>query len=85
MDEIKIKITQLLYSLGFTEQKKIISNEEFAEIFRVIDSLNLINFVVGLENTFGIEMPDEFLLPENFNSVDDLSEYIALMLLIEPE
>lgn len=72
---ISEKICRILENLGLSDSVDI-DDETFGEIFEIIDSLSLINFVVELENTFNIEFPDEFLLPENFVSLTVLSEFI---------
>lgn len=72
---ISEKICRILENLGLSDSIDI-DDETFGEIFEIIDSLSLINFVVELENAFNIEFPDEFLLPENFVSLTALSEFI---------
>lgn len=77
MSEVQIKdeISRVLFDLGLTENSRV-EDKEFKEIFELIDSLSLINFVVELENSFGVELPDEYLLPENFVSISNLAGYI---------
>lgn len=73
--EVKQIISKIIFDLGMSDKMEV-DNETFKEVFEIIDSLNLINFVVELENKFDIELPDEYLLPENFTSIDFLAEYI---------
>ena len=42
----------------------------------ILDSAGLLSFVVYLENKFGLTIPDEDLLPENFSSLAAISNYI---------
>ena len=77
IEEIKLKLSEILFNLGLTDkQNVVIDDEEFHEIFESIDSLNLVNFVVDVENSFNIELADEYLLPENFVSIDILANYV---------
>ena len=76
MNEIEKKIVQILFNVGLTESKDNFSEEEFKEIFNDIDSLNLMNFIVEMENEFNIEFSDEYLLPQNFTSMKSLVKYI---------
>ncbi len=78
LSEVKSKLGQIAFNLGMTDTVNI-DNESFKEIFQIIDSLQLINFVVDIENEFNIELPDEFLMPENFVSLDYVAEYILSM------
>ena len=80
IEEIKLKLSEILRNLGLT-QSQYVTNEEFCEIFKSIDSLNLINFVIDIENSFNIELEDEYLLPENFVSIDLLANYISDLLM----
>jgi len=42
----------------------------------ILDSAGLIAFVVYLEKKFGMSIPDEDLLPENFSSLESITSYI---------
>jgi acyl carrier protein len=41
-----------------------------------LDSTGVLEFVGFLEETWGIRVTDEELLPENFDSVDNLTAYV---------
>ncbi len=41
-----------------------------------IDSAGLIHFIGYIEERFGIEIPDEDLLPEKFTTIASIAEYI---------
>jgi acyl carrier protein len=43
----------------------------------VVDSFGIAELVSFVEQEFGISVADEELLPENFDSVDKLSSFIA--------
>lgn len=78
ISSISAKICEVIEKLGLSDNANI-DDQAFKEIFEIIDSLSLINFVVELENVFDIEFPDEFLLPENFTSLRILAEFIRDM------
>ncbi len=42
----------------------------------IVDSAGLISFIGFVEREFGITIPDEDLLPQNFASVDAIAGYI---------
>jgi acyl carrier protein len=48
----------------------------------ILDSLNLLQLVVFLEERFGVIIGDADLLPENFNSIDSICAYLRAR---EPE
>jgi acyl carrier protein len=43
----------------------------------IIDSLGILQMVAFIENRFGIQVPDEDVVYENFHSVKALAEYLA--------
>jgi acyl carrier protein len=42
----------------------------------IVDSAGLISFIDFVETTFGLTVPDEDLLPENFVSLSAIADYI---------
>ena len=42
----------------------------------IVDSTGILELVMFIEETFGITVEDEELLPENFDSVGQLAAYI---------
>lgn len=45
----------------------------------VIDSAGLISFISFVESEFGITIPDDDLLPENFSTIKTIADYIRGM------
>lgn len=43
----------------------------------IIDSMNVLELVVFVEDHFGITVDDQDVVPENFDSVARLSSYVA--------
>ena len=42
----------------------------------IVDSTGVLELVSFVENEFGIEVKDEELVPENFDSIEKLAQYI---------
>ncbi len=42
----------------------------------IVDSAGLISFICFIEKEFCITIPDEDLLPENFSSIESITNYI---------
>jgi len=42
----------------------------------IVDSAGLISFIAFIEKNFGLSIPDEDLLPENFVSITAIADYI---------
>lgn len=42
----------------------------------IVDSAGLISFIAFIEKKFGLNIPDEDLLPENFVSITSIADYI---------
>lgn len=42
----------------------------------IVDSAGLISFIAFIEKKFGLDIPDEDLLPENFVSITAIAHYI---------
>jgi acyl carrier protein len=43
----------------------------------VIDSTGLLEIVLYLEDAFGLQIPDEDVLPEQFDTLGRLADYVA--------
>lgn len=75
--EIKEKFVRLLEENGLYNGKlEDFCDESFLELINEIDSLNLINLVINIENAFDIEFPDEYLNFSQFSSLDELCRVI---------
>ena len=42
----------------------------------IIDSMNVMELILFVEEKFGLEVADEEIVPENFNSVRKMADYI---------
>jgi acyl carrier protein len=43
----------------------------------VIDSVGVLELIEHLEATYGIQVPDEDVLPENLDSIEAIGRYVA--------
>jgi acyl carrier protein len=44
----------------------------------VIDSMNVMELILFVEENFGITVADEEIIPDNFNSVRKIADYVRL-------
>jgi len=73
--EISIR-RYVLENFLFTEdESQLRDNASFLEE-GIVDSTGVLELVMFVEETFGIAVADEDLLPENFDSVDNLARYV---------
>ena len=45
----------------------------------VVDSTGVLELVVFVEETFGFKVPDDEVVPDNFDSINNLSAFIQRM------
>lgn len=69
---IKAELSKIFDELGIITTK---SGE-----FESMDSLNFISLIVGIEQTFGIEIPDQYLNYDILNNVDGFLNVISFLL-----
>lgn len=70
---------------GFVVQKlarergdtETITDEESLIERGIVDSLGIVQLVGHLEGTLALKIPDEEIVPENFDSVASIASYIA--------
>jgi len=43
----------------------------------VLDSLNMVNLINYLENTYGLVIQEQDLTPENFDSIESIANYVT--------
>jgi len=78
MSDIREKIITILINSGlFNGNISEIDDECYKNIIEEIDSLDLINLIVNIENTFDIELPDEFMNKNIFSTMDRLCACIS--------
>lgn len=70
--DIRKKIGKILYDMGFC-----IDSENDVNLLEYgMDSLQFIDFIISVEEEFGIIIPDEALLMENISSLNGFITYV---------
>ena len=69
-------IRQQLMDLGLLPPQLAISDTESLMDAAVIDSLNLADFVVQLERTYGISVELNDLTPDSFDSIANIVRFV---------
>jgi acyl carrier protein len=75
--DISQKIRDFLfenYLFGYKEEE-FSDDDPFME-FGVLDSLGILELITFMESSFGIQVADEEILPENMDSVNLVSRFI---------
>jgi acyl carrier protein len=68
----KVLLTEIAVNL---EKKSLAPDEDLLEK-GIIDSLGIMKLVVFIEETFGIEVIDEEIIPENFQTINMMVKFI---------
>lgn len=74
--EIRDKIYELLDEVGAVE----IDEDGNKVLISDMDSIQLISLVVEIEECFGIEIPDEYLVTEFFESVEHVIDTVQQLM-----
>ncbi len=77
MNEIEKNIVQFLKSRGFLEGKTAVKENESLTETGVIDSIGLLQLVDYLESSYKIEIPMEIITPENFDTLNGISQSVT--------
>ena len=66
----------ILENFLFTsDERKLKNTDSFLEE-GIVDSTGILELLMFIEETFGFEVEDEELLPDNFDSVERLTRYV---------
>jgi acyl carrier protein len=68
--------TLLAESAGANLGAELLDPDEDLLARGIIDSLGVLKVIVALENMFGIEVMDEDVVPENFQSLNCLAKFV---------
>ena len=74
--EVRDKIYELLDEVGAVE----IDGDGNKVLISDMDSIQLISLVVEIEECFGIEIPDEYLVTEFFESVEHVIDIVQQLM-----
>jgi len=59
------------------DESKLRNNTSFLED-GIVDSTGILELLLFVEETFGVQVEDEEVTPENFDSVERLARYICM-------
>jgi acyl carrier protein len=76
-EAVRAKIRAYVMSHFHVGSERELGDEESLLEARIIDSLGILELVGFLEKTFAIEVADDDLSPENFDSIGALTRYVA--------
>lgn len=77
MDEIKSKIIDLVASCSEIEiEKEKLADDTNLITELGIDSIKMVEFIVKIETTFGVNIPDDMMLGENFSTINKTIEIV---------
>jgi len=75
--EIELQIREyILENFMYSDNAGELTNEMSLFDNGILDSTGVLELVGYIEETFGIQVDDTELVPENFDSVDNISTYI---------
>jgi acyl carrier protein len=60
-----------------SNEDKLRNNDSFLEE-GIVDSTGILELLLFVEETFGIQVEDEEVLPDNFDSVERLTRYVQM-------
>ncbi|HHS96309.1 MAG TPA: acyl carrier protein [Chloroflexi bacterium] len=66
----------ILENFLFTDDESVLQDDTSFLEAGVVDSTGVLELVMFVEETFGITVEDEEILPENFDSVSQLAAYV---------
>ncbi|MDR2131767.1 MAG: acyl carrier protein [Clostridiales Family XIII bacterium] len=73
MDELIAVLREQRPDIDFATQKNLVDDE-------VLDSFDIISIIALISEHFGVTIPPEEIIPENFNSAESLHELIVSLL-----
>ncbi|GAB1265242.1 acyl carrier protein [Aurantivibrio infirmus] len=78
LSETKQKLRNyILENYLFTDDESALKNEDSLLDLGIIDSTGIMELIVYLEQDFNIKVEDQEMIPENLDSVDNLSAYVT--------
>ncbi|HED10485.1 MAG TPA: acyl carrier protein [Caldithrix abyssi] len=73
---MKEKIIEFLYDDSLKDEFNDLDHDDSLLELGIIDSVKMMEMISFLEENFGIEVDDEELMPENFDSINAIVAFI---------
>jgi acyl carrier protein len=81
MNDIELQVKQfILETFLFESDLNALQDDESFIGSRILDSLGILHLITWTEETCGIAVGDNEVLPENFDSVQKVADYVRLKL-----
>ncbi|NLW36647.1 acyl carrier protein [Syntrophorhabdus aromaticivorans] len=77
MEQIKEQITEFITANFLFDESITLGAEDSLLDTGVIDSTGVLELVAFIEETYGIKIEDEEIVPENLDSINNISLYIS--------
>ncbi len=74
---IEESVRQLMIERAWLEQQDSVSDTDSLVDHGVIDSLTMMELIGFLERTYGIQVTDDELIPENFETLSAIASYVG--------
>jgi acyl carrier protein len=77
---MSVTVTEIrtdLAKLGFLPSSRPLADADSLMDSGAIDSLRLMEFVTHIERKYGVTVDQDDLVPENFDSIEGIAQYIA--------
>ena len=74
---VEESVRQLMIERAWMEQKNSVSDTDSLLEHGVIDSLTMMELIGFLERTYGIQVTDDELIPENFETLSAIAGFVG--------
>jgi acyl carrier protein len=74
---MKDQILKFLYDDSLKEEFEDLDNDDSLLELGIIDSFKMLELIEYIQKEFGIEIDEDDMLPENFDSVNAIVEFIG--------
>ena len=77
MEQIKNGILDYLKDNSFMERGTLLGDSDSLTQSGIIDSIGLLELIDYISETYSIEIPEDMLTPENFDSLQGITDLIT--------
>ncbi len=74
--EVKERIIQFLYDDQLKDEFEDLDHDDSLLELGIIDSVKMMELIGYIEDNFGIKVDDDDLYPENFDTINAITNYI---------
>ncbi|MDD3248353.1 MAG: acyl carrier protein [Methanosarcina sp.] len=79
MEQIKNGIIDYLKDNSFMERGTLLGDSDSLTQNGIIDSIGLLELIDYISETYSIEIPEDMLTPENFDSLQGITDLITIL------